>query len=610
MPVQKNRWKNEILLVLVMLSAIAAYSKLAVGFDIDEGYAVSMPYRLLQGDHFFKDMWEVHQTSSFLPALFLVLYQKVTGGMEGCVLYLRIVAAVIHLGITLLVCRFLTKRTDAAWSCILTLLYYNLLPKWMLTLDFSMQQVWGMTLLLLLLALETENGKNRYAFLMGIVLACTVLAYPGMVLCYPALCISIVMLHKDAPLKEKIRKCLILTAGCLLMAVLFFAYVLSFMSLRELLESIPMVFMDGTHQFTFQTKLMTYLSQWMNVGKQIIILSVPALLLSGVAVWCRRHLNKGKKPACVAEAVLQQRFIYLYLILFVTVASLLVIFANLFGIQIGPFHFQVRYLLFFAAVFLLGMTRGQRNKSRQEQYLFWGPLFLTMISFFAILLFSNVGPDSSSSYLGTGLIAGFLLLETQMRQDAGLRGQQQELEQEQKKQQQKQTDNQISGNLLWLVCALFVLSLIFCKGYYVRITEYGPSTVLQEREKIQTGPLKGIYVLPEDYERMTSDQEVIDKATEGEESMLYLGTEGISNLYAACPFVSPSTISTPAFNEQWVKYFARYPEKEPSVIVIAKNTIDDRDKFFAQNPFGIWISEKYDILAMEETASLCIIRKK
>jgi hypothetical protein len=155
-----------------------------------------------------------------------------------------------------------------------------------------------------------------------------------------------------------------------------------------------------------------------------------------------------------------------------------------------------------------------------------------------------------------------------------------------------------------------VLSLIFCKGYYVRITEYGPSTVLQEREKIQTGPLKGIYVLPEDYERMTSDQEVIYKATEGEESMLYLGTEGISNLYAACPFVSPSTISTPAFNEQWVKYFTRYPEKEPSVIVIAKNTIDDRDKFFAQNPFGIWISEKYDILAMEETASLCIIRKK
>lgn len=95
-----------------------------------------------------------------------------------------------------------------------------------------------------------------------------------------------------------------------------------------------------------------------------------------------------------------------------------------------------------------------------------------------------------------------------------------------------------------------------------------------------------------------------------DDKLLFLGTDGILNLSATCPFVSPSTISTPAFNEQWVEYFTEYPEKEPTVIVLAKNTIDNREKFFAQNPFGKWIAEKYDRLHMEETESLCIIKKE
>jgi hypothetical protein len=73
--------------------------------------------------------------------------------------------------------------------------------------------------------------------------------------------------------------------------------------------------------------------------------------------------------------------------------------------------------------------------------------------------------------------------------------------------------------------------------------------------------------------------------------------------------VSPSTISTPAFNEQWVTYFEMYPHHEPDVIALAKNTIDNREKFFAENPLGIWIADRYDVENMEETESLCIIKK-
>ena len=614
MPVQKRKWKNGICLVLILLSVAAAVVKIVVGFDIDEGYAVSMPARLLQGDRLFRDMWEVHQTSSLLPAFFLFIYQKITGGMDGCVIYLRVIATAIHLGMAIAVYRFLCRKTDRVWSTLLALLYFNFLPKWMMTLDFSMQQVWGLTLCVLLLGYELETGKNSQIFCMGIVLACTVLAYPGMVLCYPAFCISLWILHRKVKIKTRINKILLLTAGCAVMAVSFLIYVLSAMSVAELLQSIPMIFMDGTHQFTMQMKLAAYVSQWLNVGKQVLIFSVPTLIISAVIYVvshsARFHDVLSEKTGIRAKktGIRAEKAGILFVTVFTVVTSLLIILANIFKIQMGPFHFQVRYLMFFIITFFLSLYSLVRSKEHTGEcvkgFLFWGPFFLTAVSFIAILIFSNVGPDASSSYLGIGTIAGWFWINRTTAHSA----QSNESGGENPGQKEQKI---ITNDILWMVCALFVLSLIFCKGYYVRITEYGPSTILDERVRIEAGPARGIYVLPEDYERMTADRETIEEVTQNETCtcMLYLGTEGISNLYAKCPFVSPSTISTPAFNEQWIEYFTCHPEKEPSVIVIAKNTVDDTETFFAGNPFGQWIADRYDILSMEETDSLCIIRK-
>ncbi len=565
---------NFIWISLLALSVIAAVIKIFTGFDIDEGYAVSMPYRLLQGDKLFLDMWEVHQTSVFLPVAVLAVFDKITGDTVGSVLFLRIVATLIHAGVAGMVWAALKKKCNTAWAALLALLYFNLLPKWLISLDFSLQQVWGITIVLLLLAREAETGKKIYSFWIGVVLAMTVLAYPGMVLAYPALMVSICMLHKGEKVKTKINKCLLLTVGCAVMAIVFLAYVLSSMSVKEFIESIPMVFMDGTHQFTMQTKLMAYAAQWMNVAKQLLILSAPSFLITIVFYFVNKRKTK------------KTQLMLVFLLSFVTVTSLLVLFANVVGVQMGPFHFQVRYLLFFLFMFGWSITTLRKEKEEDIHFLFWGPMFQMLVAFVAILIFSNVGPDSSSSYLSVGLIAGALLL--------------------------KRTATEMGAKwnrAAYVVIALFVLSLIFCKGYYVRITEYGPANILQPRKQIEAGAVKGIYVSEADYERIMSDYETIDDATANGEKLLYLGTEGISNLYGHGDFVSPSTISTPAFNEQWVTYFEMYPHHEPDVIALAKNTIDNREKFFAENPLGIWIAQRYDVESMKETESLCIIKK-
>lgn len=569
MQFEDKKIKNGILWILILLSVVAAVNQLLIGFDIDEGYAVSMPFRLLQGDHLFADMWEVHQTSALLPAAFLWLFYQVTGSTAYMVLYLRIVATLLHLGMTVLIYRKTRKYLTADWSLLFALLYLNLLPKWIISLDFSMQQVWGLTLLFTCLLEErgTEKKQLWQDFLAGLSLAFTVLAYPGMVLLYPAVLVMICMCNKALSGKDKCRKCLLFTAGCAVSAVVFFLYILLFMPVADFLSGIPKVFMDGTHQFTMQTKLLLYGQQWLNVAKQLLILSVLPLLAALILQIFKQKKRKEKGSLFLA-----------FLLLFVAETSLLMILGNLVGIQMGPFHFQVRYLLFFLCICIAGW-----NGRNTDRPLFYVPIFLMLVAFVCILVFSNVGPDSSSSYLGLGILAGFSLLL--------------------KKYPQKE-------QLLFATTVLFVLSLLFCKGYYVRITEYGPSTVRQQRVQVTEGALAGIYVLPEEAEQYMQEHETVQCVTQPGDKLLFLGTDGILNLSANCPFVSPSTISTPAFNEQWVEYFTEYPEKEPTVIVLAKNTIDNREKFFAQNPFGKWIAEKYDRLHMEETESLCIIKKE
>ena len=569
MQFEDKKIKNGILWILILLSVVAAVNQLLIGFDIDEGYAVSMPFRLLQGDHLFADMWEVHQTSALLPAAFLWLFYQVTGSTAYMVLYLRIVATLLHLGMTVLIYRKTRKYLTADWSLLFALLYLNLLPKWIISLDFSMQQVWGLTLLFTCLLEErgTEKKQLWQDFLAGLSLAFTVLAYPGMVLLYPAVLVMICMCNKALSGKDKCRKCLLFTAGCAVSAVVFFLYILLFMPVADFLSGIPKVFMDGTHQFTMQTKLLLYGQQWLNVAKQLLILSVLPLLAALILQIFKQKKRKEKGSLFLA-----------FLLLFVAETALLMILGNLVGIQMGPFHFQVRYLLFFLCICIAGW-----NVRNTDRPLFYVPIFLMLVAFVGILVFSNVGPDSSSSYLGLGILAGFSLLL--------------------KKYPQKE-------QLLFATTVLFVLSLLFCKGYYVRITEYGPSTVRQQRVQVTEGALAGIDVLPEEAKQYMQEHETVQCVTQPDDKLLFLGTDGILNLSANCPFVSPSTISTPAFNEQWVEYFTEYPEKEPTVIVLAKNTIDNREKFFAQNPFGKWIAEKYDRLHMEETESLCIIKKE
>lgn len=106
-----NLWKY----LLLAASIVATVKIIFFGFDIDEQYAVSMAYRLVQGDRMFLEMWEPHQTSAFFSAAFLWLYMQLFHTLKYSVLFLRTVGVVTQLLISILTYRtfrkFVTENT-------------------------------------------------------------------------------------------------------------------------------------------------------------------------------------------------------------------------------------------------------------------------------------------------------------------------------------------------------------------------------------------------------------------------------------------------------------------------------------------------------------------
>lgn len=76
----------------------------------DGMYQISMSQRLLTGDKMFLEMWEPHQTSAFLSAALMWIYEKVFGTTTGIVLYLQICGIVIRGAVAVLL--YKTFRCD------------------------------------------------------------------------------------------------------------------------------------------------------------------------------------------------------------------------------------------------------------------------------------------------------------------------------------------------------------------------------------------------------------------------------------------------------------------------------------------------------------------
>ncbi|MCH5344220.1 MAG: hypothetical protein J1E64_09285 [Acetatifactor sp.] len=515
----------------LLFAALVAYTikNIFVGADVDEGYGIMAGYRLAAGDKLLLEMWEPHQTSAIFTALLIRPFLWLTGGNEFLNIYLRMMYFLVQGLIAVYLCR--TLRSCLPWmereiAVLLSMGFYLITPKCICIPEYSNLHIWFFTLLCIQLiryyAPESlRRGKIYCLALAGIFLACDVLAYPSMALLFPVCVIFILWKHVQARWKEVFS----FAAPCVLGAITFIAYLLSYMTPELILQILPYILGEESHQADVGAKLTIWV---MDFGYMAVVLLIGGAVSWGLLILWHRISRK--------ETQADPKELYMFLFYLVQlVYQLYCWFTNIYNAAYPQ--------IVLVAICLMGIYCYFRS-GRREKTGFYLILF-TGINYFAVLLMSNWGPANLNSYLIMGVIGGFLC----WYRCYGV-------------------ENRGGHRLLTTACAVFVLINAVAYSYFIIGDDAVNPSILDVRGINHEGVRKGILTSYMTAYRYNVNQEIWEEAVPDGSTVLYVGQSQFYYMLGDCTIASPNTISTPSYDESMLAYWELNPDRYPDVVAV------------------------------------------
>ncbi|MBO4703022.1 MAG: hypothetical protein J5625_10235 [Lachnospiraceae bacterium] len=526
-------------IVLALLTLIGIVKALFVSIDVDESYAVAQAYRLVTGDKLMYDMWEPHQFSAFLPAIFLYPFVKIFNGTDYCVIYLRMAGILIHLALGVFLFFVSQKETDAKVAALAFLVHMNFLPKWVAMPEFEVMHYWSMLAVFLLL-LTADKGKKIVLYLLaGVFFGVSVLCYPSMI---PIFFIFVIAMA----VRKKKEGILPFFAGTILVGLITMLVIIINVSPKELPFFISYILMDSSHTSGGMAyKLATYPMQLKEQGIEIAIGLGVGVVLALIYRIIQRIVWKRKIEAF--------SFIINILIFATVWLSLKTLFGYAFGDE-NQFYLQSRYIVY-AVLFILICIKDYRRFSAE----LWYAIIPSIFTLPMVFVITNMDSNSLYSKLFIAVMAGIIIIGKKY------------LVKEEKE------EKGASDRILCVVCIAFcLLCLLSCRLFLLRVNGCLPVTVRAKLEKVENGPAKGIYILKDQANAWNSSYEDFKEAIDSGKNVLYIGQEQLFYVTFVDRVATPSVQGTTAFNEMFGKYYEVFPEKYPEIVV--------RDASFDVNP--------------------------
>lgn len=546
----KRRW-NILFTILFLGSALAALKMIFFDYTMDEEYQLMMGYRILRGDHLFKEMWEPHQTSAFLCTGLMWIYKTLTGTYTGILLFLRLCTTLIQIAVSRYLYRILSRLLDKNYALLCALFYFNSVPKNIQIPDFSNMQLWFFTLTILLLMQyylqpKAEKRKGGFVFAAGICMALEVLSYPSCIILFPFFLICIYRYSGE----KKWRDLGLFGGACAISACVWLFIILRHVGVEELLRNVKYLLdFDLTHELSGATagKLPGILSNLLGGGGFLLLscaLSLPVLALIRLR---NRDLNK------------KQLFL-IFLVLLVLASACIQEYLWVFrksGYEVWQLHL---FLLLFSGLLACRSAGEQRTP-------FMMGIIGTLVSLAAVIYISDLEIFYALPHgiLGGAFCAVVLILAL------------------------KNTLQESAGRWICLLLVSLCLVSLTGKGYTLRAgRDY--HVITDTKGIMRPGPAAGIlsdymncYIYNcnfEDFNTYVKPEDVVLIVTN---MVMSAGTTPY--IMAGAEVAHYSIVDPTAYDERLLTYWELYPEKRPNVIVI--------DCWFGQpkeNPNG-WIMQ-------------------
>lgn len=479
-------------------------------------------------------MWEPHQTSAFLNAIFIKIYMALTGTTTGIALYLNIVGLGVKLGVTYIFYQTFRKYCDKNILFLMCSFFMTVNAKNYMILDFSNMMVYFSVFLCCCLFVHFQKQKAGEQKEIFLILAAScfcleALSYPSSIILFPML---LVILHQYSMSKNK--DVLLFSVVCFIFGAAFLGYLIIQSGWECFWISIKYILIgDDSHQVgRFATQIKVYIAE---MGSLIVLFCICAFIAFFIGKMFTR--NGGTLIRfCYAE-------IFLAVLLFINFIQILInVTENGFSVT-----FRLLYVASYVPILILGF-KLKKYCSKEEQMLFNIGTILSIGGGVAVLVLTNLTLLTTVAYLILGVMVSLIPLGEYLH-----------------KNKREEKNIKVYGIII-----LFLLVIIFKNGYVLRATNRLNASVFSIQQVIKAGPMAGIFTdYMGGYMRNSNLDDWKQYVHEGDK-ILIVGypVSAIGYLYENTEICVDSTICTPTYNEKLLEYWKMNPWKEPNVVVL------------------------------------------
>lgn len=533
--------ENRLIHFFWLCAALINIKSIFTDFGIDSSYAIATSYRHITGDRMFIEMWEPHQTSSFLMDFLMLIYKFFIPSCTGVALYLHTMGMLLWIPILIILHKELSLHIDNKLSHIICIFLFVFHPKQNVLPEFSnMQLAFSILFFIYLIKFLLNQSKYYLLVISAFFLCLEILSYPTCILAYPAATVIIFIYAK-----EKWKSFFSFSSTCAVCGISYVGYFLITRGPSEFINSLRAIISADSSHTGVQMDLSAYFSGF---TYQIAYL-IAALISAYIAYILIRKL--GKYPATLLTLYGVFLLIYEIVLLFVTD------YTYVFGWEYG-FHI-ICLLLPILALFAI------KRLNQTEQMIWIISVIVSSISLIATLLLTNCALSMSLPYFMLATVVSFIPIY------------------------------KLKNGFSFLVLTLL---LIFSHRGLVTLG-YGQSVddgrIYEIENIIRNGPAKGIVCdlttvhvhrdSEKDFNLYTSEEDTVLIVSEAFiDPAMYMLTDA--------DIAAHSVICTPTYNEETEIYWEKYPYKKPTVIALScpYGTLNvDKDSYIMK-----WTEENYD----------------
>ncbi|MGN0382866.1 MAG: hypothetical protein ACI4DS_01245 [Eubacterium sp.] len=510
---------------LWILAVIVNIKSIFTDFGTDQAYAVTMSFRHLQGDRLFQEMGEPHQTSAFITDLLMAIYKRFVPDLEYVALYLQVSGVILYAVVTILLFKELKHFVNCDLAHYMCLFFFIFRPKQSVFPEFSNMQICFSVMLFIFLLKFFRNQVKTYPLILAAIFLCLeILSYPTCLIVYFAI---IILMYTFC--KNKWKSIAIFTGVCILCGGIYIAFIISCVGIDNLWESIQFILQadashgENTFDVVYYFKDFIYGIIWIG---GVIVASYGAFIF---AKKCKKTISF---LSCMGINLL--------------LTEILMIFVS----RKTDIDWSCMYFI----ILLLLIGIGAMNHKCLEgegKILYYLGSTISVCSVIAVFFLTNLSFISLLGYL----ILGAMVSLIPINQFAVS-----------KKIESENTKKVSNIVVIILILFLFHRGMVVC-GY---ANEEGIKLAIDVENIIRVGPTKGIVAslqkcnqvkgTLEDWQMYVNDDEVLVVVPWMLDSIVYLyPNTGISAF---------STINTPTYDENLLKYWEIYPQKMPTVIAV------------------------------------------